>query len=93
MATRVLRGDVRCAYGRDWIVLRTERGRRGEARTMVVVGTTTADGIVYERETRDLATVATWPRKGRMRVSARDRGGYYAAPWRGAFAAIDRGEG
>lgn len=87
MSTRVLRGDVRRAHGRDWIVLRTERGRRGEARTMVVVGSAcpTDEGVAGARETRALATVATWPRVGRVRVSLRDGGDYYFAPRSGAL--------
>lgn len=57
MAKRVMVGDVRRAYGCDWVVLAAGRGRRGEARTMVTVGRRGGDHC----ETRALATVAAWP--------------------------------
>lgn len=59
MTARVLRGDVRRYFGvRDVVVLRTERGRAGEARTMVVIGDATTRAPL---ETRSLATVAAMP--------------------------------
>jgi len=77
--TRVLRGDVRTAHGRDYIVLGTCRGRRGEARTMVTIGYATAGGgaVVYPAETWTHATVAGHPRKGRVRLSVRAAGGHH----------------
>lgn len=84
VSARVLRGDVRTYAGQDWVVIRTERGGRGEARTMVVIGQEDRDGVLREREARTLATVASWPKKGRVRVSFRPSGGYYYAPWIGA---------
>ena len=85
MSTKVLRGDVRQSPHGDWIILRTMRGYAGEARTMVVIGRETDDGVAYAFETRTYATVAAWPRIGRMRVSRRDDGGHYVAPWYGAL--------
>jgi hypothetical protein len=89
MSKRVMVGDVRRAFGRDFIVLRTERGRGNEARTMAVVGATVASGVAYAKETRSLATVCAWQKIGRMRVSLREGGGYYVAPWKGLDARLE----
>lgn len=86
--TRVLVGDVRCSIGQDYVVLRTERGRPGEARTMVTVGFSYECGTCFAQAALRYDTVAAWPKKGRMRVSARDGGGYYIAPWKGVSAAL-----
>jgi len=88
MKNRVLRGDVRRGPAGDVIVLYTERGRSGEARTMVTIGAHVEPGVAQARETRALATVDAWPRVGRMRVSLRPAGGYYVAPWLGKTASL-----
>lgn len=88
VVSRVLPGDVRRdAYGRDLIVLRTERGRRGEAQTMVVVGISVGAGVAEARETWTLAMVSSCPRHGRVRLSLRPECGYYYAPWIGRLPA------
>lgn len=84
-STRVLRGDVRCAYGRDYVVVSTRRASHG---VEVVVGELTREGVVQTRETRTYGTVQGWSRKGRMRISVAPSGGYYAAPWRGSVAGL-----
>ncbi len=55
---------------------------------MVVVGWANEYGVVCERETRTLATVSGWPKCGRVRLSIRDAGGHYAAPWIGMYPYI-----
>ena len=94
-SNRVLAGDVRDYYGRPWVVIRTERGRKGEARTMVVLGARNTNGefgVVYPRETLSLATVqglrligrgSLSPRKSRL--SPWDDGGHYFSPKWGAL--------
>lgn len=84
---RVLCGDVRECGPFDFVVLRTKRPRRGESGTMVVIGLLNAIGVVHAAETRSYAEVASWPKVGRMRISVREGGGYYAAPWKGRIAA------
>lgn len=84
MSTKVLKGDIR----NGMVVIRTERGRAGESRTVVVMGHMTEPGVVQASETRSLATVQAWAREGRMRISARDAGGYYVAQWKGVVAPL-----
>ena len=93
MTTRVLRGDVRTFGSRDYVVLWTERGRPGEARTMVGVGLTDRHGVVWAQETRAYVTVQGWPRIGRVRLSVRPAGGRYAAEWKGRYPSIGLREG
>jgi hypothetical protein len=84
--SRVLRGDVRQGPGGLFVVLRTERGRANEARTVVVVGRHVGYGRAYPRETRALATVAAWPLVGRVMVTAiLADGGYIIATRSGAM--------
>lgn len=49
-------GETRSCEGIPFVVLRTEQGKRGEARTMVIVER--ADG---HREARTAETVREWP--------------------------------
>jgi hypothetical protein len=74
--SRVLIGEVRTHLGRDYVVMRTRRGE-------VVVGGGVDGGGVVALETRSSATVAGWPRVGRVRLSYLASGGYAWAPWLG----------
>jgi len=85
---KVMVGDVRRAYGRDYVVVSLERGRPGESRTMVVVALHRQPGVLCPAEARDLGTVAEWPKMGRMRVSLRDQYSYHAATWKGEPARL-----
>jgi len=67
---RIKIGDIRRAHGRDYVVMFRERGRGGEARTMVLVGERVGN-LIQERETRSRATIAGWPLVGRLRLGPR----------------------
>lgn len=54
-------GQTRRAYGRDYVVMRKERGKAGEERVMVVLGIRLPNGEVVAREARARSTVASWP--------------------------------
>ena len=91
MSGRVRSGDVRRGpHGQLAVVVRTERGRRGEARTMVVIGLSPEPGVVVSREARPYAIVAGWPLVGRGAISIRDAGGYYFASKRGQLPELVR---
>jgi hypothetical protein len=63
---------------------------------MVVIGWVTESGRVYAREARALATVAQWPRVGRVRLSLAsvagprpEVNGYLYAQWKGRLPLIE----
>lgn len=66
-------GQMRMGPGAQvFVVVDLERGRGGEERTMVVLGTLSDDGAhVSPREARGRSTVIGWPLVGRVRLGAR----------------------
>ena len=74
--SKILIGNVYISGGRHMIAVSRKSGD-------VVLAAHTEPGVAQTRETRSAEYVRGLVRVARMRVSLRDGGGYYVAPWRG----------
>jgi len=64
--TRISIGDIRRAPWGNCVVLQRVRGRRGEERTLYVIGWIRAGAPVVPGETRARSHVLKWPFVGRF---------------------------